>query len=229
MWSENRVVAGELRAVIEEAGRALTVLESAIRSHPFLAQLERGSVGEERLRAFAGEQYRILLSDRRSFAQLAARFPEEPSGSFFLTMARGEGEALALLEVFAAALGLGADDLHGYEPQPRCQAYAAFVAWLALNGSRLEVALAFLLNLDAWGGNCGRMRRALEDAYRLPAEALGFFDFFAAPTGALRDQIGAVATAGLEAGDSPVAAQRAARLLQAYELAFWDALAEPAS
>lgn len=36
----------------------------------------------------------------------------------------------------------------------------------------------------------------------------------------------AVLSEGLAAGDSPVPACRATRLLQAYELSFWDALAE---
>jgi predicted nucleic acid-binding protein len=31
---------------------------------------------------------------------------------------------------------------------------------------------------------------------------------------------------GLAGGDSPVSARSASRLLQAYELSFWDALAE---
>jgi hypothetical protein len=115
--------------------------------------------------------------------------------------------------------------LRAYEPQPWCQAYPAFVAWLALNGSRLDVALSFLVNLDAWGANCARMGRALAAVYRLPEQALGFFDFFAIPPAGFREQIEAVAGVGLEGGDSVVAARRAARHLQAYELAFWDALA----
>ena len=215
----------DVDVLVEEVGRELAPLESAIRSHAFLARLEAGEVAEERLRAFACEQYRVLGSDRRSFAWLAARYPEDPSGEFFLAMATGEGEALALLESFAAALGLGGDDLRAYEPRPGCQAYSAFVAWLALNGSRLDVALSFLVNLGAWGANCARMGRALQDPYQLPGEALGFFDFFASPSPVLADEIAAVAAAGLEGGDSPARARGAARLLQAYELAFWDALA----
>jgi hypothetical protein len=70
------------------------------------------------------------------------------------------------------------------------------------------------------------MRRALAERYGLPAEALGFFDFFAAPPAGFREQIEAVASAGIAAGESPVAARRAARLLQAYELLFWDSLGE---
>jgi TENA/THI-4/PQQC family len=224
-FGENRVVVTDLHTLAEGLSRELAPVESAIRSHPFLDQLESGALAEERLRAFACEQNRILRSDRQSFAHLAARYPEDPSRAFFLAMEVGEGEALARLERFAATLGLSAQDLRAYEPQPGCQAYPAFVAWLALNGSRLDVSLSFLVNLDAWGANCGRMQRALVDVYRLPEDALGFFDFFASPPSRLRDEITAVASAGIEAGDSAVAAGTAARHLQAYELAFWDALA----
>ena len=215
--------------VVEDLAGELAPVERAIRSHPFLAGLEAGAVTNEQLRAFVCEQQRVLSSDRRSFVELAARYPHDPAGAFFLGMAAGEGEALGLLASFSAALGLTAADVAAYEPRPGCQSYPAFVAWLALNGTRLDVTLAFLVNLDAWGASCARMGQALEHVYDLPAEALGFFDFFASPPSGLRGEIEAVATAGLQAGDSPVAARWAARLLQAYELAFWDTLAEAGS
>jgi TENA/THI-4/PQQC family len=220
-------VNADLQPLVDEACRALAPLEARIRSHPFLAELEAGAVSEEQLRAFVGEQYRVLRSDRRSFAQLAARYPDDPSGAFFVAMAAGEGEALARLIRFAAALGAGEDDLHAYEPHPGCQAYPAFVAWLALNGSRLDVALAFLVNLDAWGANCARMGTALADRYGLEADELAFFAYFATPSPGVREQIAEVAGDGLAAGDSPSEARRAARLLQAYELLFWDSLIQP--
>jgi hypothetical protein len=220
-------VATDLHTLAEGLSRELAPVESAIRSHPFLDQLESGALAEERLRAFACEQNRILRSDRQSFAHLAARYPEDPSRAFFLAMEVGEGEALARLERFAARLGLSAQDLRAYEPRPGCQAYPAFVAWLALNGSRLDVALAFLVNLDAWGANCARMGTALADRYGLGGNELAFFAYFAPPPPGLREQIAEVAGAGLAAGDSPSEARRAARLLQAYELLFWDSLIQP--
>jgi hypothetical protein len=220
-------VNADLQVLVDEAGRALAPLEAQIRSHPFLAALEAGAVSEEQLRAFAGEQYRVLRSDRRSFAQLAARYPDDPSGVFFVARAAGEGEALARLIRFAAALGIGEDEMGAYEPRPGCQAYPAFVAWLALNGSRLDVALAFLVNLDAWGANCARMGTALADRYGLGADELAFFAYFATPPPGFREQIAEVAGAGLADGDSPSDARRAARLLQAYELLFWGSLTQP--
>ena len=54
-----------------------------------------------------------------------------------------------------------AQRLRRHEPLPAAQAYPAYVAWLALNGSRADVALAFLANLAAWGDNCARMAGAL--------------------------------------------------------------------
>jgi hypothetical protein len=204
----------------------LAELEAAIRGHRFLADLEAGRVDERRLRALAGEQFAVISSDRRSFCQLAARFPEPPAGDFFLFMAEGEGEALRRLSRLAAALGMGADDLRGHEPAAGAQAYPAYVCSLALAGSRADVALAFLVNLDAWGANCARARDALTARYGLDGEAVGFLDFFATPPPGFAERALAVADAGLVAGDAPARARTAARLLASYELMFWDALAE---
>jgi hypothetical protein len=61
----------------------LAPVEQAIRSHRYLAM----APPDDSLRALAGEQYSILHSDRRSFANLAARFPEPPAGDFFIGLA----------------------------------------------------------------------------------------------------------------------------------------------
>jgi hypothetical protein len=198
----------------------------AIRCHHFLERLRAREVPLERLRALAGEQHTIVSSDRRSFAQLAARFPSGPAGEFFLGMAESEGRALDKLRGLADWLSLTDDDLRAYEPRPGAQAYPAFVAWLALNGSRSDVVLAFLANLAAWGENCGRVATALREAYEAGDDAVAFFDFFANPPEDFESRALAVLDEGLAAGDSPVLARRATRLLQAYELSFWDALAE---
>ena len=92
-----------------------------------------------------------MSSDRRSFAELATRFPLGLAGTFFLGMAEGEGVALDKLRGFCDWLGMTDEELRAYEPHPGAQAYPAFVAWLALNGSRADVVLAFLANLAVWG------------------------------------------------------------------------------
>lgn len=204
------------RELVAALRTELADIERAIREHPFLD----GAISQDALAALAGEQARVIASDRRSFATLAARFPTGRAGEFFLSMAQGEGRALVLLDDFAAWAGA----TEAYEPRPGAQAYPAYVAWLALNGSRSDVVLAFLANLEAWGANCGRLAATLRERHRADDAAVAFFDFFATSPPGFEDTALAVIDEGLAAGDDPVDARRAARLLQAYELMFWDAL-----
>jgi thiaminase len=204
----------------------LEPVERAVRDHPFLVALAEGRVARDRLVDLAAEQHWIITSDRRSFAHLAGRFPEPPAGDLFLQLAQGEGVALEHLGGFARWLGLDPAGLGDREPSPGGQAYTAWVAWLALNGSAADVALAFLANLAAWGDNCARVSAALRQRYDASAEATAFFDFFATPAPGFQEQALAVVDVGLTAGHPPARARRAARLLQAYELMFWDALVE---
>ena len=223
MADQSGTNAGQL---VVQTQRELMETAEAVRTHRFLDRLRARDVPMERLRAVAAEQHVIVSSDRRSFAQLATRFPAGLAGEFFLGMAASEGLALDKLRGLAGWLSLTDDDLRAYEPHPGAQAYPAFVAWLALNGSRADVVLAFLANLAAWGENCGQVAAALRKAYGAGDDAVAFFEFFANPPEDFEPRALAVLGEGLAAGDSPVLARRATRLLQAYELSFWDALAE---
>jgi hypothetical protein len=69
------------------------------------------------------------------------------------------------------------------------------------------------------------MAQALRERYELDDQAVAFFEFFAQPPADFEQRMLAVLDAGLRAGDSAPRALRAARLLQAYELLFWDAVA----
>ncbi|HEU0194678.1 MAG TPA: hypothetical protein VH912_19845 [Streptosporangiaceae bacterium] len=192
----------------------------------FLDLLEAGQVPRDRLTALAGEEYRIVSSDRRSFALLASRFPDPPAGDVFLMLAGGEGEALRLLAAYADALGWGEKELRAYRPRPFAQAYPAYLAWSALSGTRAGVAVAMLANFGEWGGYCARAADALRARYDLSEEAVAFFRFFAELPPGFTEQATAIVAAGLADGDDPDEALHAARLMHAYELAFWDSLAE---
>jgi TENA/THI-4/PQQC family len=192
----------------------------------FVDLLEAGGVPRERLTWLAGEQFRIVGSDRRSFAVLAARFPDPPAGEMFLSLAQGELHALRLLSDFAGALGWGERDLRSYEPRPLAQAYPAYLAWSALFGTCSGIALAMLANLEEWGGYCGRIAQALVARYDLTERAVGFFRFFAEPAPGFAGQATSVVAAGLAAGEDPQEAMLAALALHAYETAFWDTLAD---
>jgi pyrroloquinoline quinone (PQQ) biosynthesis protein C len=216
------------RELFERTRAELADVERAIRGHRWLEAAQAGRLSAEALVALAAEQRQILASDRRSFAQLAARFPQDPAGGFFLDLAAGEGTALGLLADLEAAVGVSPDRPTAYELQPGCQAYPAFMAWLAINGTRADMALALLANLEAWGANCARVGAALRERYGLDERAVAFFSFFAEPPPDAADRALAVLDAGLRDGEAPDQARRATRLLQAYELLFWDTLATAA-
>jgi len=207
-------------------GRVRGEVSAGGRRNRFVDLLEAGRVPRDRLTWLAGEQFRIVGSDRRSFAVLAARFPDPPAGEMFLSLAQGELRALRLLSDFAAALGWGQEDLRAYEPRPLAQAYPAYLAWSALFGTCSGVALAMAANLEEWGGYCGRVAGALVARYGLAERAVGFFRFFAEPAPGFAGQARSVVAAGLAAGEDPQEAVRAALALHAYEIAFWDTLAD---
>lgn len=199
-------------------------VERRIGDNAWLAELEAGRLPVSALRAFAGEQLFVIPSDERSFTACAERFTDEPAHGYLVGMAAGERVALAALDEFATAVGLDADGRGEYEPHPACQAYPSYVARLARDGSPAEIAGAFLVNLEAWGSCCARMHTALGSRYGLAERDRAFFAHFAGPTDELERASLDVIDAGLAAGVPPKAVARAARLLQAYELRFWEGL-----
>ncbi|MQA94058.1 MAG: transcriptional regulator [Streptosporangiales bacterium] len=190
----------------------------------FIALLTKGAVPRERLAWLAAEQHHIINSDQRSFSALATRFPQAPAGPFFLGLAQGEIAALDLLPALIDKTG--PRDLAAYVPKPLAQTYPHFLAWCALSAPASAVAMAMAANLEVWGSYCSATGAALRGSYGLGTEAVAFFDFFSTPPDGFTEQAVDVAQAGLDGGEEPETAVRTARAMQAYELAFWDALAE---
>jgi TENA/THI-4/PQQC family protein len=202
----------------------LADVEERIKGNSWLAGLEAGRLSMEALRAFAGEQCQIIPSDLRSFETLVQRFPADPAHGYLAGMATGERVAQQALEAFARAVGLDGPARQSYEPVPGCQVYPSYVARLARDGTPAEVAGAFVVNLDAWGSCCARMADALLGAYQLTQEDCAFLAHFAGPTTELERTSLEVIDAGLARGVDPARIARAARLLQSYELQFWNSL-----
>lgn len=211
-------------ALIDEIRQELQPVVELLLAHPYIESLEQGKIPRDGLRAFAGEQHAIIVSDLRSVAHLVSRFGESPSGDFFLAVLQGERSALEALRLFASAVEMQPADLASYEPLPGAHAYACYMAWLALYGSAAQVAAAYLVNFPAWGQNCGRLSRILKERYKFGANDVAFFDHFAAPAPEFEQAALAVIGGGLERGEDPRLIRRAARLLQSYELVYWETL-----
>ncbi len=214
----------QAETLVEQIRRGLQPINEKLVQHPYFKSLEDGRVPQEKLRFFAGEQYVTIGSDLRSVAYLVSRSGSPAIRDFFLGVLQGEKAAWDALLVFARALELDEADLDAYEPLPGAHAYTCFMAWMALYGSEAEVAAAYLVNFPAWGHNCGRLSRILKDRYGLGATDVLFFDLFATTPPTFESGCLSVIQHGLHRGQNPRLVHRAARLLQAYELLYWDAL-----
>lgn len=218
-------IAGEL---IETIRTELKPLDDKIIGHRYVAAVEHAEVSQPLLATFAIQQHHIIASDLRSIALLLARHGDQPSRTYLLNVLQGENSAYEALTRFAQAIGMSHEKLRGSEPIPAAFAYSAFLGWLGIYGSDAEMAGALSLNLAAWGANCGRLSRALKANYGLAPESVAFFDLFANLP--LQDDAAVVVIQdGLDRGISAAAIARAARMLQSYELMYWDAMAEVAS
>jgi pyrroloquinoline quinone (PQQ) biosynthesis protein C len=210
-------------AGLAESIRAeLAPVRERLLTHPYVRAVEEARLEPSQLRPFVGEQFLIISSDLRSVAHLVSRF----GTGFFGDVLAGEQAALNALPGLGDALGMSAQDLVEYEPLPGAQSYAAYMAWLAAYASDAEVAAAYLVNFQAWGENCARLARALRASYGLSAEQVAFFDLFAEPAPEFEQRALEVISAGLARGVPERLLRRAPRLLQGYELLYWDTLYE---
>ncbi|KOV57135.1 transcriptional regulator [Streptomyces sp. MMG1121] len=210
------------------AGKLLETTTGALApdpaANPFVPLVERGEAALEALARLALEQRWVIPADRRAFQYLAER-AEPAAAACFTSLATGEELAATHLDAFARACGVTPERSRAYVPLPGCQAYPAYVSWLALNAAPADVVLALTANFSAWGGYCDRLAKGLRTHYGFEDEACAFFDFFAAPAPRLDQQATAAVQAGLDGGalDTDLA-HTYGTLLQSYESMFWATL-----
>jgi hypothetical protein len=215
------------RALVLQIRSDLAAVEDEIRNARFLSEVEAGTVSVEQIAAVAAEEFSIIRSDMQSFAHMAERWDTPHGSHFFGDLAEGEALSLPLLLDFGTHVGLDERALAAYEPRPKGQTYPSRVAWIAANADRASAAASFLVNFGVFGENMARMRAALISVYGFAPEDIEFFTFFAEPIPGFEEDALEVIAAGLLEGACPRDVRRSARLLQAYELDFWQAAADP--
>lgn len=218
--------------------------EAALASHPYVCAAENGKLSMKQRQAFVQEQYAIQHSDAISFASLAghkgfvppsladAVLPDPAIGrsaddDLFQFLLGGELYASNLLLQCAEKLGIDEAGLKSHKTSPLAQAYPSYWARLALSGNRAAGAAACAVNFPAWGKMCKRLVEALgnpENGYGYGGAddpALRFINFFATPIDNLDEMAVAIIE---EEGVTYADLLEPVRLLQQYELFFWDAV-----
>lgn len=219
----------DARDVLDRIRQELADVDEEIRRHPYPDLFAAGRAPLDALIPFVATQHHIARSDHRSFAGMVERFGERPEAwAFFASLFQGEAAAIEGLARLADRLGLELEVLGAYEVEPDAFAYAAYLAWCARFASAAEIAAALLLNFDAWGENCRRLRDALRAHYELSPEDTAFLDAFA-DLPPFDETALPIVQDGLDRGVPERKIRRAARLFQGYERMFWDAMARLAA
>ena len=213
--------------LVDQVSLDLALVEAELRTHRYVAAVADGSCSRAGLQAFVGTQYHLADSDTRSIALLIHRFGDRPIAGFFRDVLTGEFAAHDGIEVLGRKLGMTRADLEAYEPSAQGFAYGAYLLWLTNHGSAAEVMCGMLVNFAAWGANCARMGEGLRAHYDCTPADTAFVDGFAALP-SFRPEALPVIQDGLDRGEDPLRIRRTARLFQAYEMMFWDAMAEAA-
>lgn len=208
--------------------------EKKLENHPYVVASEAGALTLAQKRAFCYEQYAIQRSDAISFASLAGHTgfcpksltgvtaPKGNDKDLFQFLLGGELYAATLLLDHAKALGINTEDeLSSYKCSALAQAYPSYWARMAQEGARAAGAAACAVNFTAWGKMCQRLMNARDGDQE---EGMEFIKFFATPIENLDEMAAAVIDQEEERQQLDYEeVARHVRLLQEYELLFWDA------
>lgn len=217
----------QAKHLIEAINGELGEADQQLRQHAYLKALRSGVVKAKAIKAFPGHRYHIIVSDLRSIALMVHRFADFTARAFFNEVLQAEIAGHERIIVFGSKLGMSRADLEAFEPKPTGFAYAAYMAWQSVYASAAEIAAGFLVNFAAWGHNCAEMSVALREHYGFAPADTAFLDAFADMPSFDRIAL-TIVQDGLEQGVRPELIRRAALLIQAYELMFWDTMAAEA-
>ena len=145
---------------------------------------------------------------------------------YFDMMLNSAIEASDALVLLAQTLGMTEEFLETYETDPDALGYGFYVSSLATHASLAEIVAGLGVNFPLWGANCQKMSKVLRQHYGFSASQTRFFDIFAEASSSTDEEtIIKAISLGLEAGVSQEKIARSVRLIQGYELRFWDAMA----
>ena len=208
------------RELLNRVRRELEPLNNQILNHPLIRDAEDGKLGMNTIRTFVINQWYIINHDPKSLAIALSRSRTIEELEFFKTLLDGDYVALHELMKLMRELGIEVKDPVTLEVVPEAIQYTHYLSWLANYATTREFALAITVNMPVWGSNVIRLGNALRSRYGI--REVGFFDIFKGPYTELENK--AVNIAGDLDEDSVVRVMNMARIIQAYEKAFWDAI-----
>ncbi|MEM2237612.1 MAG: hypothetical protein QXR26_04555 [Candidatus Caldarchaeum sp.] len=198
----------------------LRELNRRVEEHPFLTEAEKGILPKERLKLFVENQYYIVYHDLRSLALMVTRASNPDEAEYFSKLQQGDLMAFQQLVKLGDELGVPFKGLSGLRILPAAVSYTHYLAWLGLYAGAAEQVTALTVNLPVWGRACGRLASSLVKNYNI--KSTGFLDAFTHPPAWVEEEGVRIIERYLP--DAEERARSAARMIESYELSFWDAV-----
>ncbi len=213
MVNKNSGFLDKLRRKLSEENRKIV-------NHKFVKDALSGKHPLSRFKRFAVQQHHIIYFDLRSLAIMLSRAGNTAESDFFQTLIAGEKKALDELLAFSEELGLDEKSLASAEIIAGAVAYTHYVSWLANYANPGEQVTALTVNLAVWGSNCEKLASALKNTYHLRKTT--FFELFSGPFDTMEKAADKIIEAYVDRHSFSM--ERYARLIQNYELMFWNSL-----
>ena len=206
-------------------------VEKKLQSHPYVKAAEDGTLTIAQRHAFVLEQYSIFHSMSISLSSLAGHISSGEGGEeetdLFQFLFDGVEHIAKLLDAHAKSLGVDEDTLKAWYPViPKCETYHTYWSFLALSNKRAAAAAACAVNFPVWGEVCGRLLEAFgkEDKYdSVDDDGLAFLKFHSTPIDGLDKMAASIIE---KEGASYEDLVEHVRLLQEFEVMFWDGVFE---
>jgi thiaminase len=219
----------EPHAFLQEIEREHAAALAAIRDHPFVQGVANGTVSRESLRQFAHAEYWYMRGGVKHFALSIMTAPDLETQRFYHQRLSGELEYLERFQPFLQELGLDMQELDRSWPAPQTLNVVNFLFRISVESGPADKAIAWYVVGRVFAETCRAMHKGLTEHYRMPPEALRFFDI---PHVHSAPFVEAIAT--IIARYAPMAGYRAhlrqvARAIVVYEREFYDALIEGTS
>jgi len=204
--------------ILSEIRENLKKLNEEILNHPYIRDAEAGTLNRDKVISFVTNQAYIVYHDARNLAIMLSKVRYSDEVEFFKTVL--DGDLSALKELDKLCTELDAECWSFRKVNPAAASYTHYLAWLALYANPGESALALTINLPVWGSNVRRLLNAFRSKYGL--RNLGFLELFARDYSFLEKL-----AAPIIERYYVVSKERyyvIARMIQAYEKMFWDAI-----
>lgn len=217
----------DARTLLQEIRQEVSSLMDKIVNHRYVKAVEEGRVPKGHFKAFAAQQYRIVSRGLQNIALLVSRFGDQPSNEALNGFLQAEFSVIKALKKFAAALGMDEEQLLAQPAIPGALTFSTYETMICLYGTDADLITAFYFDAEVWIKNATRVGKALKEKYGFSDEAVEFFMMYAnyQPQ---EDAVLPYLQAALDRGEPARQIKEAVYLLLAYELQFWDAMAEAA-